>query len=308
MVETPDGDSPGYRPPEEPGYARLDDFKLDLRSAVALGGPNHQLPKVRSIAAVIGTSISTVSNALNVDDKSVPSEETVRGLATAYDHPRLGYWLERRAHIAAQTRGTGPASEIAPTSDPDAASSDPTGSSPRPRHEWVALLLTVTAILCATAAAMALWSGARPGPPSERPGTPTSSLSDATGETAAAARRGPADYSDPVAAGCVDAGSQRLKTVVVKSVGLVSLVHSASCDAYWARAERTDGKQVGNHVDLSITARGSNREPAVANDPDAATVYTYLLTGGDASGFCVAATFWVDEESFKSPRFCVDKQ
>lgn len=298
MHEIPDRAPRERRSVDDPGYARLEDFKADLKAAVIGADTTRRLPQIRSIAAAMGgASPSTVHSALTPTELGMPSDGTVRSLAMAYDRDGVDYWLARRGVIASQRRKV--------------VGDDLPRPSRRRGVVWAAALLAGAVVVAVAAMSISLARSPTIDVPS---GTATdqasdnASSSDPSSSSSPTDVEVPTDYSDPNAAGCVDAGSERLQTEVIESVGLVSLVYSPACHAYWARAERTDGRESGNYIDLSITPQDSARAPSVANDPDVAVIYTYLLTAGDASGFCVDATFWVGEESTPSPQICVDKQ
>lgn len=322
---------PARRAADDPGYARLADFKCDLRDMVsaARGG---RLPDFRSVANMIGTSPSTAHNALKPDNPTRLSEDTARGLAQAYDPSGLDYWLERRAHLNDSHRRA----HQTTADDADAVrinSSAPKTLTPEPAPLRVGSPVNqesgaVRGRLVGIIAGLAIAMGGAIGVPwylslNDSDSPPVGSTKEKApssvnqsgepsgqGDVGKESTNGPmagagvSDYSDPISADCIS-DAERVKSKVVESIGLVSIVHSPLCDAYWARAERTDGRELGNHIDISLAAKGSDRSPAVANDSNASVVYTYLLTTKQASAFCVETTFWVGEEAARSAPFCV---
>lgn len=322
------------RAADDPGYDQLADFKRDMRDMVSSvrGG---RLPDFRSIANMIGTSPSTAYNALTPDQPTRLSEDTARGLAQAYDPSGLNYWLERRMHlnnrqIPARQAIVDDAGVVeADTSTPITMLSEPTSTrgAPPASREKAAARLQIVGIIVALAMAMGVaigvpWylsltnSDSPPGdltqenmPPSINESTePSGKKSSKVGSiddpiTGVSV----SDYSDPVSAGCIS-DATRVKSDIVESIGLVSIVHSPSCGAYWARAERTDGREFGNHIDVSLAAKSSDRSPIVANDPNASVVYTYLMTTKQVPEFCVETTFWVGQEATRLSPFCVDTE
>lgn len=299
---------PPRRDPTDPAYSRLRDFKLDLRNTVVAYSSGRK-PVVVKMSKDTGLSTGAVSEALNSDNISVPKPETVARIANVYDRDGIKYWIERLAEVA--RKNPNKAKNIAPTDPEPAPQLIPPTEKQLDDHraeDNVDAATTTRPKLAAAVAATVLVAsvlGTSAWLTRENRNQPDGPRGPSSSQPATTQKSSPTDYSDPAAAtaDCLT-DAKRVRNEPVGTIGLVSLVHSPKCDAYWGRAERFDGKASGNHIDVALTAKGSQREPSLANDPDAAIVYTYLLTRGTATEFCVEATFWDGSDLFRSNPVC----
>lgn len=301
---------PLRRDPTDPGYASLSVFKSDLKAAVAAASPTGSMPTVTTMVDALGLSRDAIHYALTSASTRRPSPETIYYIAGKYDPAGRNYWRERLEAVLAVPKedASGKALSAAAHQDqpetpveeiPDDHLVAGDADANTNRRRWLPLALTCVVLIAAAASVIGVVLMLDGDGNTDGPSVPVQTTADPAAPI-------PSDLNDPARVGCLS-DANRVESEQIETVGLVSLVHSPKCDAYWGRAERLDGKAVGNHIDVKLTATDSERASS-ANDRDADVVYTYLLTRGTATEFCVEATFWTGTESVKFRQICVRTQ
>ena len=227
-------------------------------------------PPFTALASRTGVSKSSLNDAVNRTDRP-PSERTLAAFVGAIAPEKVGTWTKRRAELLEELNPS--ASQL--------LSPVATQVPPRARWPWIAalvfgLLMSVVGFAVGRATA-----------PQDEP-----------------VRAGLEDGDDPIEAGCVPTAATVAKTSL-DGVGTLQLLYSTTCNAYWARIERVDGRAVGNKLVSEVFIRRDASRAERAVDPDVTGAYTYLLVREDPEQtVCARGSIWDGSKEHKLPEAC----
>lgn len=230
------------------------------------------------MAARAKVSKTVLHDAVTRTDR-LPSERTVRALVGLLDPRHVEDWVARRDRIASFTATV--TAELSP--EVDDATSEHAQSSHRGRFDrpsWglvIALLVMVGAVSVVATVVL-------------RPTAPNSVASPSP-------RSGPAvrDGEDPIHTRCIkDAAVAAAHTV--PGVGTLELVFSASCNAYWGKATRGDGRSRGYQIKVTTVDLDNRSRSETATEPHVTSAYTFLLVRADPTDrICVSGSVTAEQ-------------
>lgn len=217
-----------------------------------------------------------------VKGSKLPSDYVVGELVGYLRPDDKAWWLRRRQRLQERLeRATVGAAEPARSSAEEHALDDagPRDAEPRSLPTWSGLVAA-----SALAAAIAGVGGFVLGHVTNTESSPRiSSVREA------------ADGDDPQSSGCVPDASP-IASASVPEVGTLKLMYSTTCDAFWAKIERTDGRALGNRVELAVVQLDDRERIQDAVEPDTTSAYTYVLSRTEAgTRICATGTIWTDE-------------
>lgn len=279
----------------------IESFVTDLRQ-LRERFPRHSFS---GMAARTGVSKSTLHDAIKRTDR-LPTARTVRALVSLLDVDHLPEWIARRSALNEALLESSPVlgdqADHSKTATDDQPKADLLALTairdekevnenrvrrPRGNPPWwfVALLVAVTALVSsvATLGIRGMVEGSQP----------QASRSTAVQK---ATQDGPADGTDPIKDDCVpDAVVTGSKTA--PGVGVLKILFSTRCDAYWAKLARSDGAAVGNKVQITLIQDGNPNRAQRTTEPNISDAYTYVLRRLDPKKtYCATALVWTGDQ------------